>query len=108
MNKRTKELNITQKTKEIVFKRDNGKCVICGNTVNIMPNSHYIKRSRGGLGIEQNVFTACTNFTENKCHQRWEHHQCTDDEIKKVIDNFKLHYHNWNENDLYYKKKRGN
>ena len=103
-SKRTKSLDITQKTKNIVWIRDKGKCVICGNTYNVMPNSHYISRGHGGLGIEQNVFTACTNLTNNKCHLRWEQHKCTQEEINRVIDNFKKHYSDWNEEDLYYKK----
>lgn len=69
-SKQAKKLDITQRVKKIVFARDKGKCIICGNTYNVMPNSHYIPRSKGGLGIEQNIFTACTNLTENKCHLR--------------------------------------
>ena len=95
---------MSQKVKKIVFERDNGCCVICGNSYNVMPNSHYIPRSKGGLGIEQNIFTACTNLTENKCHLRWEQSKCTKKEIKRVKDNFKKHYPNWNEKDLIYRK----
>ena len=104
MNKRTRKLDIPPKVKKIVFERDNGCCVICGNSYNVMPNSHYIRRSHGGLGIEQNVFTACTNFTPLKCHFRWENHKCTKEEIKRVIDNFKRNYPNWNEDLLKYRK----
>ena len=70
-SKRTKATNISPKVKQKVWERDQGRCVICGNNYNVMPNSHFIRRSQGGLGIEQNVFTACTNFTPNKCHTRW-------------------------------------
>lgn len=104
VSKQSKALDISQKVKKIVFERDEGKCVICGNTYNVMPNSHYIPRSKGGLGIEQNIFTACTNLTENKCHLRWEQNKCTSKEIKRVKDNFKIHYPKWKEKDLYYKK----
>lgn len=104
-SKQAKKLDISQKVKKIVFERDNGCCVICGNSYNVMPNSHYIRRSKGGLGIEQNVFTACTNLTEKQCHYRWENHKCSKEEINKVIDNFKRHYFDWCEENLRYKKR---
>ena len=83
-SKRTKATDIPQSVKQKVWLRDNGCCVICGNNYNVMPNSHYIKRSHGGLGIEQNIFTACTNFTSKKCHERWDHYKCTEEEIERV------------------------
>ena len=59
-SKRAKALDISKQVKEIVFARDKGKCVVCGNSYNVMPNAHYIPRSKGGLGIEQNIVTLCT------------------------------------------------
>lgn len=103
-SKRTKATDISMAVKKKVFKRDEGKCVICGNMVNVMPNSHYIRRSHGGLGIEENIFTACTNFTQNKCHERWDNYKCTDEEIEKVKNHFRLHYPNWDNMQLTYKK----
>lgn len=102
--KRTKATDIPHSVKKKVWERDNGCCVICSNNYNTMPNSHYIRRSHGGLGIEENIFTACTNFTEKKCHERWDHYQCTIEEIERVKNHFKFHYPNWNEKDLVYKK----
>lgn len=103
-SKRTKATNISPKVKQKVWERDQGRCVICGNNYNVMPNSHFIRRSQGGLGIEQNVFTACTNFTPNKCHTRWDQYKCTPEEIQRVKNHFKSHYENWNEKDLIYDK----
>jgi len=103
-SKRTKATDISMSVKKKVFERDKGKCVICGNMINVMPNSHFIRRSHGGLGIEENVFTACTNFTINKCHERWDRYKCTDEEIEKVRNYFKSIYPNWNEDNLIYKK----
>lgn len=103
-SKRTKATDISMAVKKKVFERDKGKCVICGNSYNVMPNSHYIKRSHGGLGIEENIFTACTNFTENKCHKRWDNYKCTKEEIDRVKKHFKSNYPNWDENNLIYKK----
>lgn len=103
-HKLTKNTDITQKVKEKVFERDNGCCVICGNNYNVMPNSHYIRRSQGGLGIEQNIFTACTRLTKNDCHYRYDNNKCTQEEIDRVINHFKECYPNWNEEELVYRK----
>lgn len=64
MNKQTKATSITNKTKHIVHERDNGCCIFCGKPVSATySNAHYIPRSKGGLGIEQNIITACM-----ECH----------------------------------------
>lgn len=105
-SKRAKACDISQKTKEIVFNRDNGRCVVCGNNYNVMPNAHYISRAKGGLGIEQNIVTLCTNFTKNKCHYKYDFGTKEEREkIKEIIRTYlKAHYDNWNEDDLIYKK----
>lgn len=97
-SKRTKALDITQKTKQIVWERDNMHCVICGNP-NAMPNAHYIPRSKGGLGIEQNIVTLCIN-----CHQAFDQ-STKHSEYKEFIKNYlQSKYEDWNEEDLVYKK----
>lgn len=103
---RSKATDIPQKVKRAVFIRDNGKCVICGNSVNVMPNAHYISRENGGLGIEENIVTLCTELTENKCHRKYdfgtkeEHEYCK----YKIRNYLKSKYSNWKEEDLIYKK----
>ena len=106
--KRSKATDISNKVKEIVFARDKGKCVICGNSYNVMPNAHYISRAKGGLGIEQNIVTLCTEMTLNKCHRKYDFGtKKQHDEIGEKIKNYlKSKYDNWNENDLVYKKWR--
>ena len=90
-SRRSKACDISMKVKEKVFARDGGRCVICGNAYNVMPNAHYISRAKGGLGIEENIFTACTNLTNLKCHSRFDDYGIGKD---KVIANFKKHYEN--------------
>lgn len=107
-SKRAKALDISKQVKEIVFARDKGRCVVCGNSYNVMPNAHYIPRSKGGLGIEQNVVTLCTEMTLNKCHRKFDfgtkkEHDEIGEKIKKYL---KSKYDNWNEEDLVYKKWR--
>lgn len=103
-SKRSKATDISRNVKLKVWERDNGTCVICGNMVNVMPNSHFVRRSHGGLGIEENVFTACTNFTKNKCHERWDRYKCTQEEIERVENYFKSIYPNWDKEKLVFKK----
>lgn len=100
-SKRTKATDLSMSVKRKVFERDNGCCVICGNSYNVMPNAHYIRRSKGGLGIEQNVFTACTDLTENKCHSRFDKYGIGKE---KIVQHFLKHYPDWNEDNLYYRK----
>ena len=105
-SKRSKATDIPQKVKKAVFIRDGGKCVICGNSVNVMRNADYISRENGGLGIEENIVTLCTELTENKCHRKYdfgtkeEHEYCK----YKIRNYLKSKYSNWKEEDLIYKK----
>ena len=60
-SKRAKAVDIPTSVRKKVLLRDKGFCVVCGQPG--IPNSHYIKRSQGGLGIVQNVVCMCIN-----CH----------------------------------------
>lgn len=103
---RAKATDITPQVKQEVFLRDNGRCVVCGNMVNVMPNAHYIPRSAGGLGIPENIVTLCTNLTENKCHYKFDFGSKEErEEIGKIIENYlRSKYPDWNPANLIYKK----
>lgn len=105
-SKRSKATDISDKVKKKVFERDHGCCVICGNNYNVMPNAHYISRSKGGLGIEQNIFTACTRLTENDCHYKFDNGTREEKErLRKIVQDYFISiYPNWSENELYYRK----
>ena len=63
-SERTKALMITKDTKLQVWERDNHRCIFCGRYVEWnYANSHFIKRSQGGLGIPENIMTNC-----QECH----------------------------------------
>lgn len=104
--KRSKATDIPMSVKKTVFERDNGCCVICGNSYNVMPNAHYISRAKGGLGIEQNIFTACTRLTKNDCHYKFDNGTKEEKEMLKTIVKkyLKSKYSDWNEDNLRYKK----
>ena len=105
-SKRSKATNIPMPIKEKVFARDKGRCVVCGNSYNVMPNAHYISRAKGGLGIEENIVTLCTEMTVNKCHRKYDFG--TREEREKISNIIKKYlqgkYPSWNEKDLVYKK----
>lgn len=98
MNKRTKATDIPQTVKKKVWERDGHRCIVCGNP-EAMPHGHFVRRSKGGLGIEQNIVTLCT-----RCHHEFDngkngmHYQAI------VRDYLKAHYKNWIESDLVYRK----
>ena len=98
MQKRTKKTAISKEVKEKVFLRDNKRCIICGNS-KAYPNAHYIRRSKGGLGIEENIVTLCS-----KCHHNFDN-GTKRNEYQELIRDYLLHkYTNWNEQMLVYKK----
>jgi len=105
-NKRAKATDIPRDVKLTVWARDKGCCVVCGNRYNVMPNAHYIPRSKGGLGIPENIVTLCTELTENKCHRRYDFGTKEEREIigSKIKRHLKNEYPNWDEEKLYYKK----
>ena len=99
-HKLTKATEIPKSVKLAVWERDNHKCIFCHKHVPYnLANSHFIKRSHNGLGIEQNIFTACV-----ECHQKF------DDSIKRenmkiiAFSHLRKFYKNLKESDLVYKK----
>lgn len=97
-SKRAKACDIPKSVKDIVWERDGRKCIICGNRY-AMPNSHFIRRSQGGLGIEENIVTMCM-----MCHRMYD--QGID---RKAIEAYterylKSKYPNWDREKLIYKK----
>lgn len=68
MHKRTLATSIPKEVKRKVWERDNHACIYCMRYLPVeFANSHFIKRSQGGLGIEQNIVTACS-----KCHWKYD------------------------------------
>lgn len=97
-SKRSKACDISPKVKQRVWERDGGRCIICGCRT-AMPNAHFIPRSQGGLGIEENIVTLCQN-----CHYNFD---MTDmrEHYKEYIENYlKKKYPNWDKENLIYKR----
>ena len=106
MRKDTKARDFSRKAKEAISKRDSidgwACCVYCG-LASPAPlawsNAHFIARSQGGLGIEENGLTLCP-----KCHRRYD--QSTDRKMMREFfrEYLQSKYEYWNEDDLIYRK----
>jgi 5-methylcytosine-specific restriction endonuclease McrA len=95
----TKALVIPTSVKRIVFDRDNGKCVICGR--NGEPCAHFIPRSQGGLGIEQNIVTLCRD-----CHRDYDNSYKRTFYREIIREHLEEFYPNFSDEDRVYKKWR--
>lgn len=107
--RRTKSLEIPMKVKKAVAKRDSYGgwtcCIFCGTpapTENPLAfsNAHYIARSQGGLGVEENILTLCPY-----CHASFDNgeNRATMKVIFKCY--LKSKYSDWDEKNLVYKKE---
>jgi 5-methylcytosine-specific restriction endonuclease McrA len=98
MSKRTKALAIPKEVKARVWERDGGCCVYCGSPL-AAPVAHYIARSHGGLGIEENILTLC-----GACHRRYD--QSTDRRSMREYfrEYLQSKYPEWDETKLFYRR----
>lgn len=96
-SKRSRATDISMKVKNEVYERDRGLCIICGRQG--LPNSHYIRRSKGGLGIPENVVTMCIG-----CHNAYDNGTKREEIEKKTKEYLMSIYENWNEKNLIYNK----
>ena len=98
MHKLTKATSISSEVKSAVWRRDFGRCVICGS-INAGPHCHYIRRSQLGLGIEENIWTGC-----EKCHREFDS-EATDGFLHQIVEQYlKTWYPKWDKANLVYKK----
>lgn len=98
--KMSKACDISAATKRKVWERDGGCCIICGNP-NARPNAHYIRRSQGGLGVEQNIVTLCY-----KCHDAFDNGDKRQEYGQEIEGYLKACYRNWDPDKLIYRKWR--
>jgi 5-methylcytosine-specific restriction endonuclease McrA len=67
-SKLAKATAISKEVRQKVWERDKMACIYCHRRVPVeCANSHFIKRSQLGLGIEQNIVCACP-----KCHYKYD------------------------------------
>ena len=100
MHRRTKATNIPQDVKRAVYKRDRERCVLCGGWVTPeCANAHVINRSQGGLGVEQNIITACW-----RCHNEMDNGKSGTELRKKAVEYLKSKYDGWTRESVTYRK----
>lgn len=95
---RAKSCDISKKVKDAVWERDNHRCVLCGKR-EAMPNAHYIPRSHGGLGVEQNIVTLC-----RECHNALDNSTQRTALLGDVKEYLRRKYKEWDETALVYRR----
>lgn len=108
MNDRTEALSIPRNVKVAVAERDSVDgwpcCILCGRPAPTRAPlsfscAHYIARSHGGLGIEENVLTLCW-----PCHQEYD--GAGRKELRPILArHLREYYENWSEDRLIYRKE---
>lgn len=96
MNKRTKYTAIPMKVKKAVYIRDGCCCIFCHR--NGFPEAHYISRSRGGLGIVENIVTLC-----RPCHERLDQSSEREELLKRVKEYLDTLYPDFTEEQRIYR-----
>lgn len=96
-SKRARACDISKAVKETVWQRDK-HCIFCGDS-QAKPNAHYIPRSGGGLGVEQNVVTLCLS-----CHHRLDHTVERKTLLKVVKQYLDIFYPGFTDSERRYKK----
>lgn len=108
MHRETKATSIPPEVKSSVYLRDHGLCIICGRPG--LPVAHVVRRSSGGMGIEQNIITAC-----NECHYALDEGLnikrlnplgfFSQDDLKQYVREYmKKQYPDWTEESVKYHK----
>ena len=96
-HKRTKACAISKKTKLEVYKRDNRCCIFCGAPG--LPEAHIIPRSQGGLGVKENIITAC-----RICHDRLDNSTDRKEMLQKAAGYLKNFYPDWKKESFIFDK----
>ena len=109
MHKRTEATGIPRIVKKAVAERDsiNGWpcCLSCGKPAPAedrlaFSNAHYIPRSFGGLGIEENILTLCP-----ECHREYDFGK-NRNRMKNYFSGWLMDcYPGWDEEKLIYRKE---
>lgn len=104
MHRMTKYTAISKDVKDAVSKRDSIDgyccCVLCCSPEAI-PNAHIIRRSQGGMGVEQNIIALCP-----RCHYKFDEGKDRDKLMDYVVNYMKGFYPDWTPESVTYKKWR--
>ena len=101
MHKLTKATAISKKTKDIVWTRDGGKCIVCGYYP-ANPCCHIVARSHQGRGIETNLITLCNTHHFLYDSGRRQEREAIDGIVVKYMKS--VYGEGWNKEDQVYTK----
>lgn len=96
-SRRTKACEIKPEIRQKVEERDGHCCIFCGKPGR--GEAHFVARSHGGLGIEQNLITVC-----RWCHNQMDNGMARELYVRKAERYLREHYKDWNISDLVYHK----
>lgn len=100
MKRETKSTAIPASVRLAVWLRDGQECVLCGRPVPVeCGNAHIVRRSQGGRGIEQNLFTACP-----RCHKDHDEGQNAKILQLQIIKYITALYPGWSRESVTYHK----
>lgn len=116
-SKRAQATSIPKSVKENVWRRQHGKSLFAPYSPITVEECccHFIPRSKGGLGIEENIF-GCVQRTYRDEHRMFDGNELvspkdaekfnlTREEMHSVVRNHLiLHYPGWSEDKLVYRK----
>lgn len=107
---RAKALEITLSVKRAVAARDSVEnwpcCIFCGAPAPVggiaWSNAHFVPRSQGGLGIEQNVLTVCPD-----CHWKMDQTVTREAMLEYAEQYLKSKYKSWTRTKCIYRPWKG-
>ena len=101
MHKMTKATAIPVSVKKAVAERDcmhgPATCIFCGQPG--APNAHIVRRSQGGMGVEQNIISACA-----KCHYALDEGKHREEMMAEAIAYIKTFYPDWTPESVTFRK----
>lgn len=111
-SKRSRATEFTAKAREAIYERDGRQCIFCAMGYRmdeaplyeqgIIECMHYIPKSQGGRGIEQNGALGCKAHHTMFDNGKYRH------EMGEIFGKYLSdHYYAWSRADLIYDKWRG-
>lgn len=98
MSERTKLCNISAKVRKQVKERDCECCIFCGSTYSVQI-CHIVPRSRGGLGIPQNLVCGCI-----ACHAKMDQSIHREEMLEQATEYLRSVYPDFDKIEKIYKK----
>lgn len=97
--KRAQACAIPEIVKIRVYERDDGLCIFCGRPGD--PVAHIVPRSHGGLGVERNIITVCT-----ECHQAMDQGRYRECFVRTAQEYIRSKYGEWSREEVTYRRGR--